>query len=256
MDHRDKLGRATEHFQSLKAAVLDYSGWNRSVVPELDAASGRYRARFKLLKPLPRRWSLILGDAIHNVRSSLDALAFSLSVKHSGPPSEGEAKKIQFLIADTAQDFVSRQSRSLGRLPSAAQQLIEGMQPYHTCSWPGGNPLASIRDLDNTNKHRHLIIAKVRIDHGNLYIEKPGVPGGQGLVIPLTPGFYSDGDLLAEFDLPPEYDTATMRTGHSMGLDHCIADVTLPKTSGLQNYSHYVPAYIEHNVFRALEVLL
>ena len=101
MDHRDKLERATEHFQSLKAAVLDYSGWNRSVVPELDAASGRYRARFKLLKPLPRQWSLILGDAIHNVRSSLDALAFSLSVKHSGPLSEREAKQIQFLIADT-----------------------------------------------------------------------------------------------------------------------------------------------------------
>lgn len=255
MDHRDKLVRATEHFQALKAAVLEYSGWNRSVVPEYEASTRRYLARFKLLKPLPRRWSLILGDAIHNVRSSLDALVFALASRHSGPLSSQEAKDVQFVIADNAQEFGKQKARRLGRLSPAAQDLIEAMQPYVPCSWHGGNPLGAIRDLDNTNKHRHLIINKVRIDHGNLYIEKPGVTGGQGLVIPLTPGLYSDGDVLAEFALPPGYDTVNMRTGHSIGLDHCIADVNLPLTSGLQNFANYVPTYVEQQVFRALEAL-
>jgi len=49
----------------------------------------------------PGEWSLMLGEALHSMRSSLDHLVYGLAALEQGEPlTEEEARKIEFRSLD------------------------------------------------------------------------------------------------------------------------------------------------------------
>jgi hypothetical protein len=251
MDHRDKLERAVEHFEALKKEIDTYNQtWNRRFVSEVDSATGEHVARFKLNNPIPRSWSLIIGDAFHNVRSSLDAIAYELSVKHSGALSDQEARPIEFLIADTPEKFTKGKARKLGRMSPVAQSSIEMMQPYQPCGWGGGNPLAYIRDMDNIDKHRHLLLAFVNAGSGTISVGTRENPS----YVPIRPGILRDGEEVARYPAPTGQAPGSL--GHSMSFGFSLAETPLLISQDLANVAMYLPLYVKTAVFEPLERLL
>lgn len=78
-------------------------------------------------------WPLLLGEAIHNLRASLDQAIYAAS---------GGASGTQFPITLSDSDFDERRSR-IAWAPAAVRELIEKVQPFKTTpDHPEAAPLA------------------------------------------------------------------------------------------------------------------
>jgi len=145
-----KIERANHHINDLNSSLIaflktdfyklhinmDLAGQN---VLTLDA------------KALPNDIPLILGDAIHNLRSALDIMACDIVSHAGGVPS----KYTYFPVRDTRQELVA--TINGGEIKIVGQDIcdliVNVVKPYK-----GGNdPLWSLHQLDIMDKHRLLI---------------------------------------------------------------------------------------------------
>jgi hypothetical protein len=94
---------------------------------------------------------MLIGDAIHNLRSALDHLAWSLAGTNAGRSTE-------FPIFVSRTEFSKRGKRKMHGMPTPAQKIIKSLQPYKR---PHGlpkerEPLWLLQNLDIEDKHRAL----------------------------------------------------------------------------------------------------
>lgn len=137
---------------------------NYSCVLERDVADRRY----VLLTVRPPSvdediFPLLLSEALHNLRSSLDHLAYALATAYTNPLPSDIADASQFpIVGDVNRKgesgqgpkmFASQASRIRGIHPTA-QQVIEGLQPYKKGKEFDNHPLWHLNRLSNLDKHR------------------------------------------------------------------------------------------------------
>ena len=102
----------------------------------------------------PLHFSVLAGEIIHHLRSSLDHLIHALILKNGGTPSN----KNQFPICTTVEAFEDQCKR--GRISGAsesAEVLVRSVQPY-TSHTPNDTVLYAINDYNNQDKHRLLVV--------------------------------------------------------------------------------------------------
>lgn len=101
--------------------------------------------------PPPVSVAAIAGDAIQNLRSALDHLAYQLVLVGTG--SSGPFNYVYFPIADSAAKYKSKRNDQLRGARSDAIHAIDATKPYR-----GGNDaLWLIHSLNNIDKHRLLV---------------------------------------------------------------------------------------------------
>lgn len=126
-------------------------------VEDVDPSTGVTVVQVELSEPLPESWGPRIGDVLHNLRSSLDHLAYALAAAHTGLPlSEALEKGTGFPIFDNAADFHDKRKgqRSIRGIASDAQATIERLQPYQRGPDFGLDPLWLLHQLSNIDKHR------------------------------------------------------------------------------------------------------
>lgn len=158
MDHRERLEWARIHLDALKAdmkAFVENDAYG--AVGKFNAEIRQLTFHFRINKAFPSDWPLRVGDILHNMRSALDALVYSIALKHSGKPTDKEARDIQFLICDSPSEFANRSQQRHGRMSPAAQDAVASIQPYQRRKAGTKNELAVLRELSNIDKHRHLL---------------------------------------------------------------------------------------------------
>jgi hypothetical protein len=141
--------------------------------PDLDGKGTHHDLVWKRYVAPPHEIGLIVGDAIHNLRSALDHLTLQLALYGAiGANATLTAKEeigIQFPIVLTEDEFKQQLRRGrLRHVRNDARAAIEGAQPYKTLPLtPGLAPLAILNRLDNADKHRTLVLGApvVRITH-------------------------------------------------------------------------------------------
>jgi len=107
----------------------------------------------------PDHWPLLLGEAIHNLRASLDHAVWAATA----PPAR--SSRTAFPIASDPKKF-SEQGDRIAGVPVKVRSLIEEAQPFKTNP---GEPehawLAILADLSNADKHREIttVAAKVEV---------------------------------------------------------------------------------------------
>jgi hypothetical protein len=99
--------------------------------------------------PLPRVITLIIGEAIQNLRTALDYLVYALTWLDS----ETHRDQTQFPIVDREEAFESQRFRLSG-LSDEHREAIRALQPFAGCEWIG-----SLRDASNQDKHWALSVA-------------------------------------------------------------------------------------------------
>lgn len=256
MDHRIKLAWARRHLETLQEAIdrfLEDKAYDAGLERKLGTHD--YIIRFHVNKEIPLEWSSIVGDVVHNARSALDTLAYSLVVAYHGAPTEKEAVSIQFPLADAFEQFTDRGSKNVVLMSPGAQAAIERLQPYHRLDKSVKHWLSVLRDLSNVDKHRHLILTYATALNSSVDIEIDGAYAftiAGGYVGPLV-----DGAIL----------TAGKITG-GLALDakvdmHPRATVQIAFPDGWPAYGGNVRHtlkttcdFIEDNVFRWLEPFL
>jgi len=118
-------------------------------------------------------WGLITGECVHNLRSSLDNLAFALARLRQDPPTNPAA--IHFPICQDRSTFEKsdRVRRSLDQIPAETASRVERLQPFQRNrsdeeGTPETDALAQLQWLNNNDKHRVpsvVLIAPTEVSH-------------------------------------------------------------------------------------------
>lgn len=158
-----RLKRAESHLN------LAAQQWNRIPVEDLYLISvkiepnGHGRVRVAPNKPLPEETSLLLGEALYQLRSALDACIYQASVYASGKNPPPDENKLEFPICGDRKEFPDLARRKLFALPQDVQDAIERMQPYNTPSLLPedlirnvNRTLGILNDLARKDRHRKL----------------------------------------------------------------------------------------------------
>ncbi|HLW52531.1 MAG TPA: hypothetical protein VKW06_06780 [Candidatus Angelobacter sp.] len=155
-----KIERAKEHIRNLDATIQAFLsdkpyriGAKPHSIPSLEHTT-LYVAE---VKPVPDNISLILGDAIHNLRSALDHLAWQLVELGGGKPD----KNTYFPICERPHQYASMMgNREIQKIPKDARDILEAIQPYNTMDMT----LWLLHQLDISDKHRLLLTVVTSMD--------------------------------------------------------------------------------------------
>jgi hypothetical protein len=154
-----KLRRAREHLDHLDELIESYLSTNPYRFTGKEGTEGPYKWVRVYLEvrafPADEVWGPVIGDAVHNLRSSLDHVAWRLATPEA---RASHPWRIEFPVVfgnPGEEEAAQRRLRpKLRLLRPDSHATIDAVQPYHT-----GNthhPLWLLRALWNTDKHRVL----------------------------------------------------------------------------------------------------
>lgn len=174
-----KITRAKRHIENLDVEIRGfYTDETYRFFYEDEAETRDRLLRVNVRERLPLRWSAIIGDTIHNLRSALDILwrlVYPATVK-------SENRKDNFPIFDSPADYTTRFRRVVRSVDQrgAVIAILDELQPYR-----GGNDaLWLLGELNNIDKHDTIIpaaalISRIRVDRLNFVVEiAPGMLTG------------------------------------------------------------------------------
>lgn len=182
---RAKLERAVELLNALNAeaeGLLQRKSHN--IIQNADFQTGWNTLRPEPIQT-PDRWSVILGEIVHDTRSALDHLVWQLVLAHGQQPGFMNQFPIHSDRPRTKQDGKNRAAgwrRSLNGMSPEATAFIKRMQPYQRRNRAGLTsfvPLELLADLSNIDKHRTLVTtATVALPWTKLTYRLVAVPAG------------------------------------------------------------------------------
>jgi hypothetical protein len=193
-----KADRAIEHLKSLEAAAQEWGekygrpGFRCVVEPNSQGT----KILVKIDQPVTFpgiEWGIIIGDAVHCLRSALDQLVAGLCTE---PPS----RRTRFPICLTKKAWIIDSPGQIWSVPEKYVAAIDGAQPYHRGDEANDHPLALLNALWNLDKHE--TIPAVALATSGIKIEvvgAEGVPDWETLKFRTHPGrALKQGTVLAE----------------------------------------------------------
>ena len=174
------------------------------LVPSIDSVTCSVNLIFEEREKIPENFSLIIGDAIHNLRSALDILVIDI-FKSRGLEVDG---RIGFPIAQSENAFekIIRKGE-FKKLDMGILEIFRNFKPFRS----GSVLLAGLHDLDIEDKHKRLLFAVAYSDFQTLMqfvIPKKGTVHGSsavGNIIRVGTGFgitpYDHFDIDKEYDV-------------------------------------------------------
>lgn len=138
--------------------------WNMSAPVSVDTRLRDDRRAIDIVAHVERgvpkhEWALDLGDAIHNLRSAFDAVAWGMAHFDGAQPKNPKA--VTFPICRDRNSWNRAKEAWIGDLPATLQARLELVQPFNLDD--SQVPLLSlIHDLDIRDKHRDIL--EVRAD--------------------------------------------------------------------------------------------
>ena len=97
---------------------------------DFDPDTGEKLVVVEVLKQPPRELRLMIGDALHNLRSALDNLAYELAVAYTSPLPPHLAETSEFPIFAEEAKYAKDRKRKIGAMHPDAQDEVTKLQPY------------------------------------------------------------------------------------------------------------------------------
>lgn len=225
-----KIGRAEEHANTFYRELKTWVDGDPYVIRrKLNADGSRHSLVVEDIKTEPTldRWGLILGDCIHNLRSTLDNFVYALAIHETGQDPPADKKILQFPITDKPEDF-PKQLWRLKSLSAHMQAAIERVQPYNR-RHPSLPPLlALLRDLDDFDKHRLLNVVIFQVGEGEFSFRLP--PGSGKPVVDFRKERLERGAEMVWFTVsPPQPD---LQYDHKAAIVVTIGHIPGPSGNG------------------------
>lgn len=162
---RLKVKRAKHHIEELESRLSEWFN-SDSFRLSIDNNPDTGNQCFKLAvgESMPEEIPVIIGDAIHNLRSALDFIAIEI-VSKAGLSLD----HVYFPVYEDRANLIDALSKSkIKRVcPQASDLILDRIQPYKAA-----NPFIwSLNKLSNTDKHRLLMPTINTADFSNVPIE-------------------------------------------------------------------------------------
>ncbi len=228
--HILKINWANKHLERLDRAITAWFDGNSHFSHKIDPDPDNPQQFFLKVSaddipvdPL----SLVIGDIVQNIRSSLDHIAYALAVDYTKPLTEKDAAASQFpIFGDENGKGVSGQGTMLfrnGALPRMikcidpnAQAFIGNLQPYRLGVNFRDHPLWWLQKLSNIDKHRVLHIGAAfttsytvkRCYVEGVFTNEPGIVKGETVVARLGNLRPIDPDRTVEMNVIPNMTVA------------------------------------------------
>jgi hypothetical protein len=148
-DARVKLSRARKHISDVDAAIAVFleADLHRLTI---EAKQGRREVTLESLPHPKKDINAVIGDAVGNLRSTLDYIAVAL-VAHSNCPTD----EVGFPFAQDDKGFFGTVTKgSLSVVPLVHQHFVTEIQAYQGGR---GHTLWVLNKLRNIDKHRFLV---------------------------------------------------------------------------------------------------
>lgn len=154
---RAKIRRAEECVQNLNReieAFLNSDPAPHSLTREFQDNGYSYVFIARAERPVPDRFAVLAGEIVHHLASSLDHLFAALVIKNNGTIKRTH----YFPLFLSEREFRKASAKGLmDDISASAKIRIEAVQPW-TASNPPDTILAAVKQLNNTDKHRLLLI--------------------------------------------------------------------------------------------------
>lgn len=161
-----KIERANEHIENLSIKVnsfLSLCGYKVRRDFEGDPPSFVVTVEECNFPPVPDDFSILAGEAVYHLRTSLDHMIFELIRANQRDPS-GENMWPVF-----SQECQSRLKTNIKGVSPTAAELIDTHQPYHLGTNYKEHPLWRLNKLNNWDKHNFLIRTFLLRPHGLVF---------------------------------------------------------------------------------------
>lgn len=234
---RAKIERADEGVKNLDREISAFLGANPKpylVTHKLDDEARNYVFSVRQLVDIPDRFSVLVGEIAHNLRSSLDLL-FAALVIRAGNTVE---KRHQFPIHTKASEY--RKACKKGAIQDvsvSAQKIISAVQPCNAPGTPANTILAAVQALNNVDKHRFLVDTAKAATLGDQIEIGPCAPGVEiiGMGPPSRVKVTKDGVEFWRISLskPASYFEAKADVAVQIVFEQCGAAKFLPVTDVL-----------------------
>ena len=145
-----KVERADQHIREFEAAADKHFSrhpWQVGMLPERRGKRFVFGVGERRLFP-DRTFSLIIGDAVHNLRTALDYLLAACAAVRGG-----DITKTEFPFGPRRRDVVAKLARRVRPAGPTAERLVLAARPY-----PRGNAILwALAELDRSDKHRLVV---------------------------------------------------------------------------------------------------
>ncbi len=157
---RAKIERAKQHVSDLEGRIGTFRETNPyRLVTEVDSQTRHTSYKVRVHSAPPIELGLVAGEAVHQLRSSLDHLAWQLVEANGHLAGSGTYFPICQTAPTSAQDKKSFERKVKG-MSASVIGLIETLQPYQA----GDTNLWTLHKLDNFDKHCLLLMAACDVE--------------------------------------------------------------------------------------------
>jgi hypothetical protein len=170
-----KLTRANEHLEVLDTLIANFLEGNPyGFIGKFEVGQTEYVYRFVINAQPPLDILIPLGEALYQMRSSLDHLALGMNAKGNGRFLTTMEYESQFPIRKSRNAFQDRSPQKAIRwMTPDAKRAVKGLQPFNGRHMPG-HELWVLDKLFNIDKHRHLTVTGVALAWWGLPAQRVG----------------------------------------------------------------------------------
>lgn len=157
--HQVKFDRACHHLDALERAERGEEPQAYVLADEPDPDGPGRVGRVKKMNFA--YFGCLIGDCVHNLRSSLD-LALELAVANVNPLPAGYEEDSGFPIFWKQAMISSEEEKRIGSIHPVAKTIIKDLQPHVRGQDYVLDPLWKLHELDRIDKHRSLHLTEFR----------------------------------------------------------------------------------------------
>jgi hypothetical protein len=185
-DAKVKLARVVKHIEEIQSCVDAYS----ARYPHEILSSPQGKTRFTVAAPEALDIAAIAGEAVYQMRSALDHLAFGLVQRNASGGKlrarwEDECQFPIWLTIKSGKKPPLPYNEFNSMVPSIsipAFTFLESIQPYYGIG-ATNNSLGILRKLSNIDKHRHLATTRHRGQLHQSRLHRSGIRGSMTMAV-------------------------------------------------------------------------
>jgi hypothetical protein len=224
-----KIDRAKLHLNALESEVQTFiESKPYEIRHQVNTDPNEKMVVFLPTRPIPSTLPYVLGDLVHNLRSSLDHAVYELTLRHNGAPVKGS----EFPVFDDRGKFREDAPRKIRGLRENTKSMIEKLQPYNLRKeGTTESVLWWLHQLSIIDKHRTIHLCRIQASESQVTFIRNVTFNAEKGITQALPGILRDGTVLARW-FPVGVADAEADTEVQLSIDIAMDETIVPNLAG------------------------
>jgi len=224
-----KIDRARHHLNALESEVRTFiESKPYEIRHEVNTDSKEKMVVFHPTRSIPSSLPYILGDLVHNLRSSLDHAVYELTLRHRGAPVKGS----EFPVFVDRDNFQRNAPRKICGLRERTRTIIEQLQPYNLRKeGTTESILWWLHQLSIIDKHRTIHLCRIQASEAQITFSRDVTFDSEKGITQFLARILKDGTVLASW-FPAGVADTQADTEVQIDIDIAMDETIVPNLAG------------------------